>query len=64
MKTIYIVKSYGAYNGYTNLIAFDSESKAEAYAKKIESHISKDVLDSGDEFVEVEPLTLEEFSHA
>lgn len=56
---IFIVKSFGSINGYTNLKAFDCESEAEAYAKKVESHIPAEALASGDESVEVEPLTLE-----
>ena len=56
---IFIVKSYGAFNGYTNLKAFDCESEAEDYAKKVESHIPPEILANGEEFVKVEPLTLE-----
>jgi hypothetical protein len=56
---IFIVKSFGCINGYTNLKAFDCESEAENYAKKVESHISPESLASGDESVEVETLTLE-----
>ena len=63
MKTIYIVKSFG-HMGYLNLRAFADEAKAEEFASKVKSHIPKDVLASGDEFVEVEELPLEEFSHA
>jgi hypothetical protein len=56
---IFIVKSFGAFNGYTNLKAFDCESQAEEYAKKVESHIPTVSLDNGEEFVEIETLTLE-----
>lgn len=55
---IFIVKSFGQ-GGYMNLKAFDCESEAEDYAKEVEKQIPQDVLDSGDEYVEVEELTLE-----
>ena len=59
-KTIFVVKSFGAYNGYTNLRAFDCESEAEEYALKFQKQISPETLASGEESVEVEELTLEE----
>ena len=57
---IFIVKSYGAFNGYTNLKAFDCESEAEAYAVEVKKQIPLDSLANGEEFVEIEELTLEE----
>ena len=60
VKTIFIVKSFGPEGGYTNLKAFDCESEAEDYAEKIKQQVPAEVWESGDEFVEVEELTLEE----
>jgi hypothetical protein len=59
MKTIFIVKSFG-HQGYLNLRAFDHESEAENFAEKVKSHIPLEILASGDEFVEIEELPLEE----
>lgn len=59
MKTIFVVKSFG-HMGYMNLKAFDCESIAEEYAETINKQIPPDVLDKGDEYAEVEELTLEE----
>jgi hypothetical protein len=56
---IFIVKSFGAYSGYTNLKAFNSELEAEEYAVELKKQISLESLASGDESVEVEELTLE-----
>lgn len=56
MNKVYLVKSFGPVDGYMNLKVFDSTEKAESYAKKIESMIT---VDSNDEFVEIEELTLE-----
>ena len=50
---IYIVKSFGPEDGYTNLKAFVNVDEAEAYAKTIEKQIPDDVEN---EFVEVEQL--------
>jgi hypothetical protein len=56
---IFIVKSFGAFNGYTNLKAFNCELEAEAYAIEVKKQIPLDSLANGEEFVEVEELTLE-----
>ena len=63
-KTIFIVKSFGAYSGYTNLKAFDCESEAEDYCLEVKKQISLETLASGEESVEVEELTLEELENA
>jgi len=55
MMNIYLVKSFGV-DGYTNLKAFSSEDQANAYADKVMKQIPIDVLESGDEFVEVEEV--------
>jgi hypothetical protein len=60
MRTIFVVKSFG-HMGYTNLKAFDCESLAEEYAEEIGRQIPTEVFLKGDEFVEVEELTLEEY---
>jgi hypothetical protein len=60
MKTIYLVKSFGAYSGYTNLKVFTTELEAEKFARKIKKQISPESLASGDESVEIEELTLED----
>jgi len=59
-KTIFIVKSFGSINGYTNLKAFDYESDAEDYAVKVKKQVPLEVWASGEEFLEIEELTLEE----
>jgi hypothetical protein len=51
--TIYVVKSFGPEDGYTNLKAFTNEDEAEAYAKTIEKQIPDDIEN---EFVEVEQM--------
>ena len=58
MYKIYVVKSFG-HQGYTNLKAFSNYDEAEEYAKTIEKQIPVEVLDAGDEFVEVEELNYE-----
>ena len=60
MKTIFIVKSFGPESGYMNLKAFDCESIAEEYAESVKKQVPPEVWASGEEFVEVEELTLEE----
>jgi hypothetical protein len=61
MKTIFIVKSFGSESGYMNLKAFDCEPIAEKYAESVKKQIPLEVLASGEEFVEIEELTLEEY---
>ena len=56
---IYIVKSFGAQSGYMNLKAFSNQEQAEAYADKLMKQIPIDVLESGDEFIEVEEVSYE-----
>lgn len=56
---IYIVKSFGSQSGYMNLKAFSNQEQAEAYAKQVEQQIPTEVLESGDEFVEVEEVSYE-----
>jgi len=63
-KTIYLVKSFGAFGGYQNLKAFYFEEQAEQYAKTIEEQIPEASLHNGEEFVEVEEITLEESVNA
>jgi hypothetical protein len=56
---IFIVKSYGAFEGFTNLKAFNCESKAEEYAVAVKKQIPLHSLANGEEFVEIEEITLE-----
>jgi len=51
--TIYVVKSFGPEDGYTNLKAFVNFDEADAYADKIRNQIPKDI---NDEFVDIEEL--------
>ena len=60
MKTIYLVKSFGSYSGYTNLKVFTTELEAEKFAIKVKKQIPLESLASGDESVEIEELTLED----
>ena len=55
MDKIYMVKSFGPQDGYTNLKAFKLESSAEAYAEIVRKQIPDF---SEDEFVEVEEIDL------
>ena len=55
---IYLVKSFG-YEGYTNLKAFSNQDQANAYADKLMKQIPIDVLETGDEFIEVEEVSYE-----
>jgi hypothetical protein len=50
---IYIVKSFGPEDGYTNLKAFVNFDDAMAYQAKIEKQIPEDIEN---EFVEVEQM--------
>jgi hypothetical protein len=56
MMNIYLVKSFGC-EGYTNLKAFSNQEQAEAYADEVMKQIPIDVLESGNEFVEVEEVS-------
>jgi hypothetical protein len=56
---VYIVKSFGAHGGYLNLKAFTTEDEAECFAKTVAQQIPIESIESGDEFVEVEEMTLE-----
>ena len=58
MYKIYVVKSFG-HQGYTNLKAFSDYDEADEYAKTIEKQIPVAVLETGEEFVEVEELNYE-----
>lgn len=59
MTTIYLVKSFGSYSGYTNLKVFTTELEAEKFARKVKKQIPLESLASGEESVEIEELTLE-----
>ena len=50
---IYVVKSFGPEDGYTNLKAFVNFDEADAYGDKIREQIPKDITD---EFVDIEEL--------
>ena len=54
--TVYIVKSFGPYNGYMNLKAFAKLSDAEAYQNVIQKQI--DDANSKEEFVEIEDMVV------
>jgi hypothetical protein len=54
--TVYIVKSFGPYNGYMNLKAFANLSDAEAYQNVIQKQI--DDANSKEEFVEIEDMVV------
>jgi hypothetical protein len=56
---VYIVKSFGAESGFVNLKAFNTEREAECFAKIVARQIPPECIESGDEYVEVEELTLE-----
>jgi hypothetical protein len=56
---VYIVKSFGTDSGYVNLKAFSTEHEAECFAKIVARQIPTECIESGDESVEVEELTLE-----
>lgn len=57
---VYIVKSFGSQSGYVNLKAFHTEHEAECFAKIVARQIPIECIESGDESVEVEELTVEE----
>ena len=57
---IYIVKSWGSDAGYVNLKAFTTEHEAECFAKIVARQIPPESIESGDESVEVDELTLED----
>ena len=52
--TVYIVKSFGPYNGYMNLKAFANYNDAEAFQNIIQKQIAD--ADSNEEFVEIEEM--------
>ena len=56
MKIVYIVKSFGPYNGYLNLKAFDDLEDAESYQDVIQKQI--DDANSKEEFVEIEDMVV------
>ena len=56
---VYIVKSFGSDGGYLNLKVFKTEDEAEGFAKIVARQIPIESIESGDEFVEVEEMTLE-----
>jgi hypothetical protein len=56
---VYIVKSFGSDGGYLNLKVFTTEDEAEGFAKIVARQIPIESIESGDEFVEVEEMTLE-----
>jgi hypothetical protein len=57
MKIVYIVKSFGPYNGYVNLKAFADLEDAEAYQNVIQKQI--DDANSKEEFVEIEDMMVD-----
>ena len=58
MTTVYLVKSFG-YEGYKNLKVFVDEERAIKYASGLGVPFADADDDLGDEFVEIEPFTLE-----
>jgi len=57
MQVVYIVKSFGPYNGYVNLKAFADLEDAEAFQDVVQKQI--DDANSKDEFVEIEDMMVD-----
>ena len=57
MQVVYIVKSFGPYNGYVNLKAFADLEDAEAFYDVVQKQI--DDANSKEEFVEIEDMMVD-----
>jgi len=57
MQVVYIVKSFGPYNGYVNLKAFADLEDAEAFQDVVQKQI--DDANSKEEFVEIEDMMVD-----